>query len=59
MRKLKMRLIKTGGGLIHDSRADVRLLADQLNKVAQKCDEIIDELEQTQKELSELKATFK
>jgi len=58
MRKLNLRLIRTGGGIFHDSRADARLLGDQLNKVAAKCDEIIDELEKTKKELYDLKSVL-
>lgn len=56
IKKLKLRLIKTGGGLFHDSRADSRLLADQLNRVASKVDELIDFIEKQQKEIENLKS---
>lgn len=51
--KDRMDLILTGGGLIHDCRADVRLLIQALMDLKNKVNELIDENEKLKKEVRE------
>lgn len=55
MKKLKLHLNRTGGGMFHDSRADSRLLAKCVNQMSEKIDELIDVIESQQKEIVKLK----
>ena len=48
---LKIKLtITRNGSLIHDSRSDIRALAKVINRLVEKVDEIVDKLNQMEKE---------
>lgn len=58
IKKIDIRLNRTGGGMFHDSRADSRLLAKCINQLSEKLDEVIDLCNKQEEELTELRKKF-
>jgi len=55
MKKLDLKLRRTGGAVFHDSRADSRLLMKCVNTIVEKLNEVIEENNRLKKEVEELK----
>lgn len=55
IKKLGFRFKRTGGGLIHDSRGDVRILAEAVMLLTDKVNELVDSNNVLERELDAMR----